>query len=340
MNDQWATGEWPDTEPAADVDSQRLRDLIAQGFGKQSEPELALNLALVAAHRGGIVAETYGPATNKDTSLISWSMAKSFVHAMIGCLVDDGKLSVDEPAPVPEWSGDGRSDITVQHLLNMTSGLEWVEDYVDEGVSHVIEMLFGSGQVDTAAYARRLPLAAEPGTEFNYSSGTTNILARIGGDLIGDGKADTHAYLTERIFEPLNMTSALPKFDEAGTFVGSSFLHATARDFTRFGQLYLNDGQVNGERLIPPRWAEAARSPVTVPLDEEDFGYGAHWWLWDAPVNGFAAHGYEGQYVIVIPERDLVVTRLGKTPSERKLLVTDWLAEIIECFPIADRRTL
>jgi CubicO group peptidase (beta-lactamase class C family) len=277
-------------------------------------PELQLTLAVLVVQDGRIVAEGYGPACGVDHTLISWSMAKSITHALFGLLLSDGLVGLEDRAPVVQWQGDDRSAITVQQLLNMRSGLEFVEDYVDEHMSDCIKMLFGGGASDVAAYAASKPLVHEPGTFWSYSSGTTNILCRIAGDLIGGGAAGMQDYLQKRLFDPLGMRSAVARFDAAGTFIGSSFVYATARDFARFGLLYLHDGMVDGDRILPEGWVEHARRPVPVP-ETETYGYGAHWWL--APeFNAFACHGHEGQRIVVVPDHNAVVVRLGKTTAE------------------------
>lgn len=280
---------------------------------------------------GDVVLERYGqqpdtvfgpggPVTS-DTTLISWSMAKSITHAAVGLLVGDGLLDPAAPAPVPSWQGTDKEGITLQHLLNMRSGLDWVEDYVDGSVSHVIEMLFGAGAADMAAYAAARPLAHEPGAVWNYSSGTTNIVSRIVGDVVsrhaGVGEQEAmEAFLRDRLFAPAGMHSAIPKFDEAGTFVGSSYVYATARDFARFGELYRNDGvAVDGTRVLPAGWRDHARA-WTAHDEEANLGYGAHWWLWPQYPGSFACHGYEGQHTIVLPDQELVIVHLGKTPAE------------------------
>jgi CubicO group peptidase (beta-lactamase class C family) len=294
-------------------------------------PELGLTLAVAVVHRGRLVAEAYGPETAADTTLISWSTAKSVTHALIGLLVGDGRVQLHEPAPVTAWQGDDRSQITLQHLLEMRSGLRFAEDYVDAGVSDVIEMLFGAGQDDVAAFAAGFPLDHEPGTMWSYSSGTTNIVARIAGDAIGSGATAMRAFLQDRLFGPLGMASADPRFDDAGTFIGSSFLYATAQDFARFGYLYLRDGTWDDSRLLPEGWVDHARAPVPVPANEE-FGYGAHWWLWREYPGAFAAHGYEGQYIVVVPDRDLVLVRLGKTPAELRPNLLVRLRALVDAF--------
>src|SRR4249919_685766 len=290
----------------------------------------SVTLAELVVHGGEVVHETYGPDTGPETTLISWSTGKSVTHALVGIAVREGLLDLDAPAPVLEWAGDDRQAITLRQLLHMTSGLRFVEDYVDDASSHCIDMLFGSGQADVAAYAAALPLDHPPDSVFNYSSGTTNIVSRIVGQAVGGGEAAMRAFMEAELFGPLGMTSADPRFDAAGTFIGSSFLYCTARDFARFGQLYLGDGVWEGRRILPEGWVDFARTPAPPPVDEE-FGYGAHWWLWDRHgfPGTFAAHGYEGQYIIVRPDRDLVVVRLGKTPIDVRPPVIERLQELL-----------
>ena len=301
-----------------------------------------LSLAMVIRQRGEVVYERYGvqPDTlfgpgapvDADTTLISWSMAKSVVHAAVGIVVGDGLLDPEAPAAVAEWSGTDKAAIRLIDLLEMRSGLEFVEDYVDDAVSHCIEMLYGDGAADMASYAASQQLLHAPGEVWNYASGTTNIISRIVADVVGGGRDAMEAFLHDRLFGPLGMMSAIPKFDEAGTFVGSSYLYATARDFARFGQLYLDDGIVDGERILPPGWVDHAKTwSASDPLD--GFDYGRHWWLWPTMPGVFAAHGYEGQYTIVDPGRDLVVVHLGKSPYESRRPLVEALHEVVAAFP-------
>lgn len=298
-------------------------------------PELGLTRALVVSHRGEIVAEGYGPETDAATTLISWSMAKSITHALIGLLVGEGRLDVAGPAPVPRWHGDGdpRAQITLDHLLQMRSGLAFVEDYVDGADSDVIEMLFGRGRDDVAAYAENCELEHLPGSTFNYSSGTTNIVSAIAGRTIGGGGTGVLGYLDRELFAPVGMTSATARCDDAGTFVGSSYVYATARDFVKFGELYHADGVVDGRRLLPAGWVESGRRLTTKAAPPDDpVGYGSHWWCWDDTHGTYAAHGYEGQYTIIVPDLELVVVRLGKSPAELCDAVVADLARIIADF--------
>lgn len=284
----------------------------------------------VFAYHGSGYATPCGPGVTH----ISWSMAKSMTHALVGFLVVDGRLDIDAPAAVPEWAGDVRSRITLRHLLEMRPGLEWVEDYVDGEKSHVIDMLFGAGKDDHAAYAAALPLTHEPGTHWVYSSGTTNIICRILGDVIGgDGPVERRSrmetFITKRLFAPLGMESAIAKFDAAGNFVGSSYVYATAVDFARFGRLYVNGRSLAGEKILPGGWAEAARTPVATD-PETGNGYSQHWWTWPQLPGALIATGYEGQYTIVVPDDDLVVVRLGKTPAEIRTNVVEDLVALVD----------
>jgi CubicO group peptidase (beta-lactamase class C family) len=182
----------------------------------------------------------------------------------------------------------------------------------------VIEMLFGAGQADMAGFAAAFPLDHEPGTVFNYSSGTTNILARIVGELYDD--------IESLIRERLGLAEAIPKFDDAGTFVGSSYVYAPARTFARFGELYLH----GGEGVVPEAWVEYARTESPLPTGPDEQPYGAHWWLFPDVPGSFAAQGYEGQRTLIVPDLDLVVVRLGKTPVELKPQLDEWLVALVD----------
>ena len=330
---EWPTHKWPMGELANDVDQDAVRAALRQLSDKPAE--MGVSLATLIVHRSQIVAEQYGPDITADTTLISWSMAKSITQAVLGLLVLDGKLDIDAPADVAEFATTDKAAITVRQLLEMRSGLQFVEDYVDDSVSDCLEMLFGAGMADHAHYAASLPLIHEPGTVWSYSSGTTNILARLAGQLIGGGAAGMREFLVQRLFGRLGMASAEPKFDQVGTLVGSSYVYATAQDFARFGFLYLHDGVWNGQRLLPERWVDQARNVVSLDPDPPFFGYGAHWWIWRQYPGSMAAHGYEGQYTIVVPDRDLVIVHLGKVPREAAPRLVDSLNTMIAAFPAA-----
>jgi len=326
----------------------RLDGLIDDLFARPDGD--GLSLALVVQQHGEVVAERYGvqpanifqPETvvTAASTLTSWSMAKSITHAAIGLLVVDGAIDVDAPAAVPEWAGTDKAAITLLQLLEMRSGLRFVEDYVDDEVSHCIEMLFGESGPSHAAYAAALPLDHPPGSFYNYSSGTTNIIARIIGDIVhgspqgpaDERRAAVESFLQQRLFGPVGMNSAAPKFDAAGDFVGSSYVYATARDFATFGELYLHDGVTSsGVRILPEGWSEHARGFSA--LDPENgCVYGRHWWMWPEITDSLACHGHEGQYIVVAPDRDVVLTHLGKTPADASASLRARLRDIIQLF--------
>jgi CubicO group peptidase (beta-lactamase class C family) len=314
----WPTHDWPRGEPP-------------RGFELPPFPDAGATHALAVVWRGRLVLERYGPEHGPDSTLISWSVAKSFVQTLVGLLVRDGKLSVAQRADLPAWRtpGDPRGGITLDVLLRMSSGLAWLEDYVDAGKSDVIEMLFGRGKNDVAAYAAEAAQAHPPDTVWCYSSGTSNLVSAIAARALGGGPTAAADYLRRELFERIGMRSATVRCDEAGTWIGSSFVFATARDYARFGLLALRDGVWEGKRVLPEGWIDYARTPTPASNGE----YGAHWWL---PVEGdgmFSANGYQGQYVYVAPAHDVVAVRLGASTAEQQPLVKVWLAELVRRFP-------
>ena len=329
------TAEWPVAPLPPGVDLDGLLDEMFDESGP-----LRTTYAVVVIHEGRLVAERYGGAiehwdrpaepVTATTQLLSWSMAKSMLHAIVGMLVSEGRLELDAPASVPSWRFDGRAEITLEHLLTMRDGLSFNEDYVDAGASDAIEMLFGRGAEDVAAFAADRLLLAAPGERFNYSSGTTNIVSGIVRDVLGDEGA-YRSFLLERLFAPIGMSSAEPRFDDAGTWVASSYVYATARDFARFGLLYARDGVWDGRRLLPEGWVDHARRVRSV---DEETGrlYGAHWWGIDDGLGTFYAQGYEGQFIMICPPLDLVFLRLGKTPADRKPHLFSWQERVIAAF--------
>jgi CubicO group peptidase (beta-lactamase class C family) len=345
----WPKDEWPvaDDVEALGVDLGRVSSTVEELFGHGTEPPVGrgLSLALVVVHQGRILFERYGrqPANlfhaereiTSETSLISWSMAKSITHAAVGMLVDEGAIGLEDPVPIAQWKDDARRDITWIDLLRMRDGLDFVEDYIadesGQSRSDVIDMLFGSGADDVFAYATSRPLLHPPGSTWSYSSGTTNIVCGLIGELLG-GRSSVEKFLRERIFSPLGMASAEPTFDAAGTFIGSSYVHATARDFARFGYLYLRGGEWAGERLLSEGWVQGARRQHAIDPDT-GHGYGDHWWTWNADVRTCAALGYEGQRTIVVPDRDLVVVHLGKWETSTQPFLDRTLTQLVESVP-------
>jgi CubicO group peptidase (beta-lactamase class C family) len=264
-----------------------------------------------------------------ESQLLSWSMAKSVLHAIVGTLVDEGRLDPDQLAPVPEWRdhADPRHQIQVRDLLAMRDGLAFIEEYEIGQTSHVIEMLFGEGKEDMAAFTAALPLAHEPGTFYNYSSGTTNVLSRIVADLVGYA-SDYDTYLHERLFAPLGMTSAVASFDASGVFIASSFVHAKALDFAKFGLLYLRGGEWDGEQIVSREWAATAQIPLSVEASSGHF-YSWKWWLDGDHYGTYWANGYEGQMINIVPALDALILRFGHTPEERSPQRIAWRSRVL-----------
>lgn len=333
----WPAEHWPyATLPAA----VELEPLLHEVF--DDDGPLATTLAVVVVQHGRIVAERYAGSVPRwdapdvpvdpETTLLSWSMAKSMLHAVVGMLIGEGRLALDGPAPVAAWEADGdtRHAITLGHLLQMRDGLDFEENYEDANTSDVIEMLFGSGRHDVAAFAASRPLIAAPGERFNYSSGTSNVVSGVVARVLGPGAPYEH-FLRERLFGPIGATSAQATFDEAGTWIASSYVHATARDFARFGLLYLRDGVWDGRRLLPEGWVDHGRTPRSVDPTDGAL-YGAHWWVVDDDYGSFYAAGYEGQSILVCPALDLVVVRLGRTPEVRAERLREWRSRVVTAF--------
>lgn len=323
----WPTFAWPDGEPLAGPAAAHLDS----AFAPDSLGRIGRTDALLVVRGGRIVYERYGAGLSAANTFPSWSKAKSMTHALTGLLVGDGLVDIHAPADAPEWRGEGdpRGAITLDQLLRMSSGLKFTEEYGPDAPSDVIPMLFGEGQADVAAFAARFPLIHVPGVVMAYSSGTTNIIARALARALDARGPDFEAFMRRRLFEPLGMTSPIPKFDDAGTFIGSSFCFCTARDFARFGLLYLRDGVWEDQRLLPEGWVDHARTRTPAAHDDAE-PYGAQWWLGLGGPGSFSANGYDGQYTVVVPDLDLVLVRHGATPMDLKDPLKAWIGAAVE----------
>ena len=299
-----------------------LETILDKAFREPTAESHRQTRAVIVLHKGQIVAERYAPGFDQDTPLIGWSMTKSVTNTLIGMLVGDGVLDLDEPAPVPEWqtAEDPRRAITLRQLLQMSSGLDFQEIY--EPGSDATNMLFTVPSA--AAYAASVPLAHEPGSFWSYSSGTTNILARIVRDSVGGTAEDVFHFVRTRLYKPLEIDSMVLEPDASGSPVGSSFSYATARDWARMGQFWLQEGLWNGEMLLPKEWIRWSTSPAPAALMGQ---YGAQFWLNagvegehlalpDLPPSMYFAHGFNSQIVAVFPEQEAVIARLGFTTDD------------------------
>src|SRR5699024_5542211 len=238
----------------------------------------------------------------------------------------------------PRWreAGDPRAHITWWDLLTMRSGLSWTEEYYDldgDDLPDVVTMLFGDEAADMAAFAAAKPLVDAPGsaTAYRYSSGTTNILTANLARVLGLDATGMEAFIRRRLLEPLGITEAELRFDDTGTFIGSSYVFLDLHDWCRIGLFALRDGIVDGRRILPDGWMDRCRRARS--RDEHGKFHAAHWWTWDRGDGAFGAHGFEGQRLLVFPSRDLVLVRLGRTSADGAAPLTEHLFRIAELFP-------
>ncbi|MCA8895454.1 MAG: serine hydrolase [Amphiplicatus sp.] len=311
----WPEAKAGDPHALPNVDYAAINAAIDAAF---SDDAVATRSILVAVD-GRIVAERYAPNFNAETPFLSWSMAKSVTASLVGAAVLRGFIDPMDPAPVPEWKDDAkRSAITWNDLLRMQSGLEFDETYGDPA-SDVARMLFASRE--TGAVAADKPLEHAPGDYWYYSSGTTNLIARTLTQVLEARGIDYYAFARDALFAPLGAASFTLEPDSAGYSIGSSYIYATARDWARLGELYLEGGVWKGERLLPETWPAYVSSPTKA----SDGEYGAQFWLnhdgadgrvrWvpGLPDNVYSMSGHEGQYVFIIPDKRMVIVRTGIT---------------------------
>ena len=317
----WPLGDRLPTTPTAGVEGAALQRAVAAAFDEPPAGPRRHTRAVVVLHRGRLVAEQYAPGVTSAMPLPGWSMTKTLTHALLGVRVQQGQLDPAAALPVAAWPDDARRSIRLVDLLTMTAGLRWHEDYADP-VSDALRMLFRSS--DHAAVYAGQPADAPSGQTFRYASGASNLLCAV---LRATCRDDLEYWALPRqhLFLPLGMHSAVLETDPAGTFVGSSYGFASARDWARLGLLYANDGVVGDRRLLPPGWVAAA----TTPHAASGGRYGHHLWLdqdpdgdgpkareWpDLPADLFSMSGHEGQYCVVMPRAQLVVVRLGCTKN-------------------------
>ena len=315
--------EWGDKELSARLEP--IADALVDQRSYNGHP-----FAFVVLHEGKIVAERYDSGISAGTQLLSWSMAKSFTNAITGIMAGDGLVDIHAPLDIPEWQGDGRKNISLNDLLQMQSGLQWNENYGNR--SDVNLMLHR--EADMGLYALSMPLAYEPGTHWYYSSGATNIVMRY---LRGKFPSDEAflSYMRERLFAPLSISNPHFEPDMNGTPVGSSYLYVTARDYARFGQLFLDDGCIGDRRILPEGWVDYTVTPASA----SEGRYGAFFWLNrcrvcpDVPEDMFSCNGHDGQQIYIVPPKDLVVVVLGYSPKPHKVvdfnaLLRDIIAEL------------
>lgn len=323
-SDPWTLATTTSAENLDRVDYAALNAALDAAF----ENNEANHRAVLVAVDGKLVAERYAERFNKNTPFLSWSMGKSVTATLAGAAALRGLIDIDEPAPVAAWADDPvRSAITWNDLLQMQSGLAFEENY-GAPRSDVNRMLFE--MADSGAIAAKSAAAHAPGTAWYYSSGTTNLVSKLLRQELSANGADYHAFARQAIFDPVGAASVVMETDATGNFIGSSFVYATARDWARLGQLYLQDGVWNGERILPEGWA----SYVSTPAAAADGQYGAHFWLNrdgedgrtrflpGLPETVYFMSGHEGQFVFVIPSKQMIIVRTGMTRGRPSLPAT------------------
>lgn len=326
----WPEGDLKTDTVFPELNSGLLQKVVDAAFDS-SGTRIRRTAALVVAYKGKLVAEQYWKeqSVTPDTRLWGWSMDKSIINAMIGVLVKQGKLAVNAIAPVKEWQNDRRREITINDLLQMSSGLKWDEDYGD--ISEATNMLYRQRNCYSSAIAA--PYEKKPGSEWKYSSGTTNILSGI----IRNTLNDDNLYFDfpyAMIFRKIGMNSMVFETDASGYFVGSSYGYATARDWARFGQLYLQNGVWKGDSILPEGWVDYTRTPAPASKGR----YGAQFWLnrsgelLDIPTDMFSCKGHRGQMIFIIPSRNIVVVRLGF--EDDSFDYNQFLKQILSAFKI------
>lgn len=323
----------------AGVDKEQISTAIKDAFNEPYNKQQRQTRAVVIVYDGQIIGEKYANGYSANSKQLGWSMTKGIVNAMIGILVRQGKLNINSPAPIDQWKNDERNKITITDLMHMNSGLRFF--WFPAGPSDLTNMLFKERKMSEFAISKSLK--SEPGKVFNYSDGTANILSYIIRKTVGD--KDYHRFPYEQLFHKIGMNNTLLEVDASGTFVGSSYCYATARDWARFGLLYANDGVWIGERILPEGWVKFTATASDAKNSSKSGKYGALWWTNEGdkknptnkkyphvPSDCFSCQGYDGQYVWVIPSKKLVVVRFAF--EQGSSLDSDiFLSEIIKALP-------
>jgi len=348
----WPTQAWQTAPLPRDVDRATFDLAVTEAFAGGVEA-LGETRAVVIIQGGQLVFERYADGYSADTRLTSWSVAKSITHALVGAAVLQGHVAIDTPMGSPHWSAsDRRSSITWRQWLNMVDGLDYTENAENVAEAGNARLLFGGGRRDTARWAASLPLIHDPGTHWNYSSAGTLLISDALTRAIvpdprdaNDRRTRMRAWMDQSLFDRIGMHPVV-EFDPQGLFYGSSLVWATGRDFAKFGYLYLRDGVWDGVRVLPEGWVDFARTPGP---DVDTDVYGAQWWLTPATGPGrpdrslitdnrladaFSAQGHEGQIIVVVPSKDLVLVRLGLFDGggESWDALGDWATRMVSAF--------
>ncbi|ARV15715.1 serine hydrolase domain-containing protein [Polaribacter sp. SA4-12] len=287
----------------ANVNYQKLNLAVDSLFQKRNKSR-----AVIVIYKDQIISEKYADGFTKESKILGWSMTKSILSTVFGVLQHQGKINVQDKAPIESWQNDARKNITINNLLQMNSGLEWDENY--DKISDATKMLFLDR--DMTKMQENKPLVGKPNQSWNYSSGTTNLLSGILRSQFKTHQEYLDFWYSDFI-DKIGMSSMVLEADLSGNYVGSSYSWATARDWGKFGLLYLKNGNWNGEELFTKDWVDY----ITTPTQTSEGIYGAQFWLnadggfKDVPKNMYYSDGYQGQRVYVLPDNDMVIVRFG-----------------------------
>jgi CubicO group peptidase (beta-lactamase class C family) len=327
----WPLGDvLPDKLPEG-VDYERLHAILDEAVDKAGEEPFKKTLGVAVVYKEALIGENYLEGYDAWTKFHGWSMTKTVTGAMAGALVGEGRLDMTATTGLPEWSGDDRKKITIENILHMSSGLDWVENYFT--ISEATVMLMQSDDMFASVTAGAL--AYEPGSHWNYSSGDANLLSGLLRRAIGD-KEEYLGYAYTRLFHRLGMLNTVVETDASGLFVASSYSYGSTRDWARFGLLFLNEGIFAGDTVLSPDWVQYMRTPAPASQGK----YAATFWLVeddperalvDVPEDVYFADGFLGQRVYIIPSKELVVVRMGYSLSNFN--VNDFLREILATLP-------
>lgn len=327
----WPLGDVLPADRPEGVDYARLESILKDAIDEPGSEPVKKTLGLAVVYENQLIAEEYMEGYDAWTRFHGWSMTKSITGAMTGALVGEGRIDIKSPANVPEWKSDERRNITVEDILHMSSGLDWLENYFT--ISDATVMLMQSDDMFSSITSR--PLEYEPGSFWNYSSGDINLLSGLLREAIGD-EEEYLGYAYSRLFHRIGMLNTLVETDATGLLVASSYSYGSTRDWARFGMLFLNNGVFEGDTVLTPEWVEFMKSPAPA---SEGYYAGTFWLkepeeentLTDVPEDIFFADGFLGQRVYIIPSKKLVVVRMGYSLSGISL--NDLLRDVISTLP-------
>lgn len=335
----WPNGDLiEDTSIPEEVDREALAAASDWAFDRESPEQVTLSLLIV--HKGKLLHERYAPGVNRDTRTRTWSTAKSIAVTLIGMLADEGKLALDEPLDL-EWlpkhpnpEADPRSEITLRHVLNMSSGLYPVDSYgMEYATGSGLAYWAGASSVNGAL---NRGLVRKPGSVWDYENYDTILGVLAMKKALGDEKT-YHEFPRKALLDRIGMRNTLLSTDRFGDFILSSQVYTNARDLARFGLLYLNNGVWDGERLLSEEWIDFVHTPApSTAVRGHD--YGGQWWLVpddrdDVPKSAYSTAGNRGQYVIVVPSHDLVIVRRGLDYGRQGFNRWDLTREVLKAFP-------